>query len=127
MSNGLYPNKKKWKNSALNCEAYNTFCSVGSDHRVVTAKIRLSLRQSKPSGKKKIRYNWNKLLKDNNIKDMYTVEVCNRYQALQDLHGNEDANQMYENIMTAHEKAAEIRSNQCTCEGQDKATRSVGK
>ena len=31
---------------------------------------------------------------------MYTVEVCNRYQALQDLHGNEDANQMYENIMT---------------------------
>ena len=31
---------------------------------------------------------------------MYTVEVSNRYQALQDLHGNEDANQMYENIMT---------------------------
>ena len=42
----------KWKNSALNCEAYNTFCSVGSDHRIVTAKTRLSLRQSKPSGKK---------------------------------------------------------------------------
>ena len=81
---------------------------MGSDHRIVTAKIRLSLRQSKPSGKKKIRYNWNKLLNDNNIKDMYTVEVCNRYQALQDLRGNEDANQMYENIMTAHEKAAEI-------------------
>ena len=81
---------------------------MGSDHRIVTAKIRLSLRQSKPSGKKKIRYNWNKLLNDNNIKDMYTVEVCNRYKALQDLHGNEDANQMYENIMTAHEKAAEI-------------------
>ena len=37
---------------------------------------------------------------------MYTVEVYNRYQALQDLHGN--ANRMYENIMTAHEKAAEI-------------------
>ena len=81
---------------------------MGSDYRIVTAKVRLSLRQSKPSGKKKIRYNWNKLLNDNNIKDMYTVEVRNRYQALQDLHGNEDANQMYENIMTAHEKAAEI-------------------
>ena len=62
-----------------------------------TAKIRLSLRQSRPSGKKKIRYNWNKLLNDNNIKDMYTVKVGNRYQALQDLHGNQDANQMYEN------------------------------
>ena len=29
----------KWKNSALNCEAYNTFSTVGSDHRIVTAKL----------------------------------------------------------------------------------------
>ena len=43
-----------------------------------TAKIRLSLSESKPSGKKRIRYNWNKRLNDNKIKDMYTVEVCNR-------------------------------------------------
>ena len=35
---------KKWKNSAINCEAYNTFLSIGSDHRPTTAKIRLSLR-----------------------------------------------------------------------------------
>ena len=61
-----------------------------------TAKIRLSLPESKPSGKKRIRYNWNKRLNDNNIKDMHTVEVYNRYQALQDLHGDEDANQMYD-------------------------------
>ena len=43
----------KWKNSALNCEAYNTFSTVGSDHRIVTAKLRLSLRQSKSSTIKK--------------------------------------------------------------------------
>ena len=98
----------KWKNSALNCEAYSTFCSVGSDHRIVTAKIRLSLRQTKPSGKEKIRYSWNKLLNEDKIKDMYIVEVCNRCQALQDLHADEDANQMYENIKSAHEKPAEI-------------------
>ena len=54
----------KWKNSALNCEAYNTFCTVGSDHRIVTAKIRLSLRQSKPSSKQRCRYNWNTLLSE---------------------------------------------------------------
>ena len=81
---------------------------MGSDHQIVTAKIRQRLRQGKPSGKKMIRYNWNKLVNDTNIKDMYTVEVCNQYQALQDLHGNEDATQMYANIMSAHEKAAEI-------------------
>ena len=55
---------------------------------------------------------------------MYTVEVCNRYQALQDLRGNEDANQMYENIMTAHEKAAEIS---VPVKAKINQTRSVGK
>ena len=33
---------KKWKNSAMNCKAYSSFEGVSSDHRVVTAKIRLS-------------------------------------------------------------------------------------
>ena len=36
---------RKWKNSAMNCEAYSTFEGVSSDHRIVTAKIRLSLRK----------------------------------------------------------------------------------
>ena len=96
----------KWKNSALNCEAYSTSCTVGAEHRIVTAKVRLSLRQSKSSSKKNIRYDWNLLLTNNNIKDRYTVEVRNQYQALQDLEGNEDANKVYENIMSAHEEAA---------------------
>ena len=34
---------RKWKNSAMNCEAYSTFEGVSSDHRIVTAKIRLNL------------------------------------------------------------------------------------
>ena len=37
---------KKWKNSAMNCEAYSSFKGVSSDHRIVTAKIRLSLRKN---------------------------------------------------------------------------------
>ena len=36
---------KKWKNSTMNCEAYFSFESVSSDHRIVTAKIRLCLRK----------------------------------------------------------------------------------
>ena len=38
---------KKWKNSAMNCEAYSSFEGVSSDHRIVTAKIRLSLRRNR--------------------------------------------------------------------------------
>ena len=37
---------RKWKNSAMNCKAYSTFKGVSSDHRIVTAKIRLSLRKT---------------------------------------------------------------------------------
>ena len=37
---------KKWKNSAMNSEAYSSFEGVPSDHRIVTAKIRLSLRKN---------------------------------------------------------------------------------
>ena len=34
---------KKWNNSVLNCEAYSSFEGVSSDHRIVMAKIWLSL------------------------------------------------------------------------------------
>ena len=37
---------KKWENSAMNCKAYSSFEGVSSDHRIVTAKIRLSLRKN---------------------------------------------------------------------------------
>ena len=30
---------KKWKNNAMNCEAYSSFEGVSSDHQIVTAKI----------------------------------------------------------------------------------------
>ena len=36
---------KKWKNSAMNWEPYSIFEGVSSDHQIVTAKIRLSLRK----------------------------------------------------------------------------------
>ncbi|ELU10200.1 hypothetical protein CAPTEDRAFT_65122, partial [Capitella teleta] len=39
--------RKKWRNSVLNAEPYHTFCTVGSDHRVVSMRVRLSLRVPK--------------------------------------------------------------------------------
>ena len=33
---------KKWKNSAMNCKTYSSFQGEFSDHRILTAKIRLS-------------------------------------------------------------------------------------
>ena len=63
--------------------------------------------QSKSSTNKKVRHDWSKLLTDNNIKELYTVEVNNRFQALQDLDENvKDSNTIYTNIISAHEDVA---------------------
>ena len=48
--------RRKWRNSVHNTEAYNTFSTIGSDHRVVSANVRLSLRVTKHA--KKVRYDW---------------------------------------------------------------------
>ena len=39
--------RKKWRNSVNNAEAYNSFNTARSDHRVVMAIVRLSLRVPK--------------------------------------------------------------------------------
>ena len=36
--------RKKWRKSIRNCEAYNTFISLESDHRIVVANVILRLR-----------------------------------------------------------------------------------
>ncbi|XP_022109772.1 craniofacial development protein 2-like [Acanthaster planci] len=36
--------RRKWRNSILNAEPFSSFASVGSDHRVVSMKVSLSLR-----------------------------------------------------------------------------------
>ena len=90
----------KWKSSALNDETYNTFSTVGSEHRIVTTKLRLNLRQNKSSTNKKFRYDRSKLLTDNNLKELYAMEINNRFQALQDLEENvKNSNTIYANII----------------------------
>ena len=49
---------KIWKNSAMNCEIYSSFEGVSSDHRIVTAKIRLSLRKNAKRTATTKHYNW---------------------------------------------------------------------
>ena len=98
---------KKWKNSALDCRAYHTFQAIKSDHRPSTVKIRLSLRANSTNTTKKIPYDWSKLVNDEDVRNEYSVAVRNSYRALQDLADDDTSNTMYDNIMKAHDKAAE--------------------
>ena len=52
---------KKWKYSGLNCEAYSYFEGVSSDHPIVTAKIRLSLRRNAARTTTIVHYNRSQL------------------------------------------------------------------
>ena len=63
------------KNSAMNCEAYSSFeGSVSSDHRIVTAKVRLSLRKNDTPKATTKHYDW-ALLNNRDIRDKYALEL----------------------------------------------------
>ena len=74
---------KKWKNRAINCEAYSSFEGVSFDHRLVTAKIRLSLRRNATRTVTTKHYDW-ALLKNRGIRDKYVLALRNKFDALQE-------------------------------------------
>jgi hypothetical protein len=94
--------RKKWRNSVLNAEPYHTFCTVGSDHRVVSMRVRLSLRVPKPIHK--VRYDWKLFSASDELQKQYTVEVKNRFEVLEI---EEDANERYQRFVEANRQAME--------------------
>ena len=96
---------KKWKNSAINCEAYSSFVGVSSDHRIATAKIRLSLRKNATRTATTKHYNWARL-NNRDIRDKYVLELRNRFETLQEKTEKGTPNDEYENFVNAHLEAA---------------------
>ena len=96
---------KKWKNSAMNCEAYSSFEGVSTDHRIVTAKIRLSLRKNAKRTTTTKHYEW-ALLNNKDIRDKYVLELRNRFETLQERTEKSTPNDEYENFVNAHLEAA---------------------
>ena len=97
---------KKWKNSAMNCEAYSSFEGVSSHHRIVTAKIRLSQRKNAKRTATTKHYYW-ALLNNRDIRDKYVLELRNRFETLQEKTEKSTPNDEYENFVNAHLEAAE--------------------
>ena len=97
---------RKWKNSVKNVETYSSFSSIGSDHRIVSAKLKLSLRTCKTPPRKKA-YEWNTLRSDGNLQQLYTVKVLNRYEQLcAEVQTNNDITKTYQNLIQANDEAA---------------------
>ena len=91
---------KKWNNSAWNCEAYSSFEGVTSDHRIVTAKIRLSLRRNMARKITTVHYDWS-LLNNRDIRDRYTLTLRNKFNALPEKSETHTPNDEYENFVNA--------------------------
>ena len=92
---------KKWKNSAINCEAYFSFVGVSSNHRIVTAKISLSLRRNATRTTTTTHYDWALL----NNRNKYVLALGNKLDALQKTEIRTQ-NDEYENFVNAHPEAA---------------------
>ena len=64
--------RRKWRNTVKNCEAYSSFQSIGSDHRAVIARVKLSLRTSKTPKRAPVP-DWSKLKTDTGLQERYSV------------------------------------------------------
>ena len=89
----------------MNCEAYSSFEGVSSDHQIVTAKIRLSLRKNATRTATTKHYDW-ALLNNRRIRDKYVVELRNRFETLQEKTEKRAPNDEYENFVNAHLEVA---------------------
>ena len=96
---------KKWENSAMNCEAYTSFEGVSTDHRIVTAKIRLSLGKNAKRTATTKHYDC-ALLNNRDIRDKYVLELSNIFETLQEKTKKNSPNDEYENFVNAHLEAA---------------------
>lgn len=72
----------KWWKSIKSCRAFNTI-DIGSDHKVVTAHFRLSLRATKCPPNDRCKFN-NEKLADPNVRAAFNVELSNRFNLLLD-------------------------------------------
>ena len=91
----------------MNCEAYSSFEDVSSDHRIVTAEIRLSLRKNATRTATTKHYDW-ALLNNRDIRDKYVVALRNKFDALQEKTGIRTPNDEYENFVI---HSSEIHTN----------------
>ena len=89
----------------MNCEAYSSFEGVSTDHRIVTAKIRLSLRKNAKRTATTKHYDW-ALLNNRDIRDKYVLELRNRFETLQEKTEKSTPNDEYKNFVNAHLEAA---------------------
>ena len=100
--------RKKWRNSVKDSRAYSSFSSVGSDHRIVSSTVKLSLRLSKkakPHPMKTI--DWKEVSTNIDMSKQFTLDVYNKFQSLSISEVNTDnIEEVYNNLVKSTEEVA---------------------
>ena len=78
-----------------------------SDHRIVTAKIRLNLNRNKKQTDKTTHYDWLSPT-DKDISYEYTVTIRNKFVTLQEISETHTPNEECKNFITAHMEVLNI-------------------
>ena len=89
----------------MNCEAYSSFEGLSSDHQIITAKIRLSLRKNATRTVTTKHYDL-ALLNNRDIRGKYVLELRNRFETLQEKTEKGTPNDEYDYFVSAHLEAA---------------------
>lgn len=95
----------KWLNSVRNCRAYG-FVDLESDHRIVSATVKISLRIQGANLVKCKRHDWKKL-EPVPIRKELQLELKNRFEPLKRLSAEETMQEFYNSFQEGVEKAAE--------------------
>ena len=95
--------RKKWANSVRKCRAYSSV-EIDSDHRMVTANIKISLRTPKKHPTSPTP-DFSALQNSAELQQLYSVEISNRFAALADNTDIMNTQQKYDQIVEILEKA----------------------
>ena len=101
--------RKKWKNSVKDTRSYSSFSTVGSDHRIVSSHVKLSLRVSKKSKPHPMKIiNWKEVSSNPTLSKQFSVAVHNRFESLCDSSdlNEHNINEIYSNLIEATESVA---------------------
>lgn len=71
---------KKWKNIAMNCQTFDTFEKVSSDHLILSSANQRSFKANKKKQSALPPYNWSRLT--SHLKAQYTIAVRNKFETL---------------------------------------------
>ena len=91
-----------------NCEAYHSLEGISTDHRIVSLRIKHSLRANKKKSNTKIAYNWEYLINNEDLQNQFSTSLRNRYNILQYEETHESANNAYQNFVKAHKETADM-------------------